>query len=118
LTAVVQPPCAFAHLGCCADGRARREQLLRHRQVTAVRSQVQRRVSVLPGARAVSAPAPTAPRAPAPGNSRAKLEPTTQPLPYTAVVKYPSAPLPPGSRTLSEAPTAASAASSFSATSK
>ena len=45
-----------AHLARCdVDGRARREQLLRHLHVTVDRSQVQRRASVLPGARAVSA---------------------------------------------------------------
>jgi len=45
-----------AHLARCdVDGRARREQLLRHLQATIARSQVQRRESVLPGARAVSA---------------------------------------------------------------
>ena len=60
-----------AHVVLGADGRARREQLLRHLQVTVLRSQVQRRASVLPGARAVRArprpaprPAPRAPRRP------------------------------------------------------
>ena len=53
-----------AHLARCdVDGRARREQLLRHLHVTVDRSQVQRRASVLPGARAVSARLRPAPRA-------------------------------------------------------
>ena len=69
---LTNPPCdplpraRAAHPVLCADGRARREQLLRHLHVTVARSVVQRRESALPGARAVSArprpaPAPTPP---------------------------------------------------------
>ena len=57
-TLLTNPPCdplpreRAAHLARGADGRARRQQLLRHLQVTVARSVVQRRVSELPGARA------------------------------------------------------------------
>jgi len=67
---LTNPPCdplpraRGAHPLRGADGRARREQLLRHLHVTVLRSRVQRRESGLPGARAVSAR--PAPRAPAP----------------------------------------------------
>ena len=54
-----------AHGVFCAHGRARREQLPRHLQVTVARSPVQRRASPLLGARAVSARPPPSPAPPA-----------------------------------------------------
>ena len=61
------PPCnplpraRATHVARGADGRARREQLLRHLHATVVRSVVQRRASDLPGGRAVSARPPARP---------------------------------------------------------
>ena len=84
------PPARVTHVVCCADVRARREQLLRHLHVTVPGSQVQRRVTVLPPGPARSAP-PTAPPARlAPCSSRQKAKKHSSPSP-TSLLQSPSA---------------------------